>query len=212
MDIDKNEAVVLLHGLGLHALFMRRIAAFLKNDGYDVYNIDYPSRRDTVETMTAYLYDLLEGKRLGGYKSVHFIGHSLGGILVRNLLCRYRFHNQGKVIALAPPNKGSLLVDIFKRYAAVRWYFGPAFLELGSGSVFLEQLACIPDNYYVIAGSRSKGTLFGFLFDEVNDGSVSVESTIAEGMDIRHHTVFAVSHFTILYNKKVIDKIFEVLK
>jgi pimeloyl-ACP methyl ester carboxylesterase len=212
MDIDKNEAVVLFHGLGLHAFFMRRISAFLKKDGYDVCNIDYPSRRDTIERMTVHLYNLLEEKKLDGYKSVHFIGHSLGGVLVRNLLYRYRFHNQGKVIALAPPNKGSVLVDIFKGYAPVRWYFGPAFLELGSGSVFLEQLAYIPDNYYVIAGNRSKGTLFGFLFNEVNDGAVSVEDSIAEGMIRSHHSVLPVTHFTILYNKKVIDKILEVLK
>ncbi len=212
MRIHKNEAVVLLHGLGLHSLFMNRIQKSLYDNGYDVFNIDYPSRRHNIETLTAHVYHLLQDKKIGAYRRVHFIGHSLGGVLIRNLLYRYLYHNQGKVIVLAPPNKGSIVVDILKKYLPIRWCFGPAFLELGTDSIFLEQLKYIPNDYYVIAGNSSKRTFFSFMFSEVNDGAVSLESTIAEGMERTHHAVFPVTHFTVLYNEKVIRHILEVLK
>jgi pimeloyl-ACP methyl ester carboxylesterase len=212
MVTRKNEAVILLHGLGLHSLFMKKIEYVLHNAGYDVYNIDYPSRQYAIDPLTEYLYEKLKQKPLDTYKRVHFIGHSLGGILIRNLLSKHRFINCGKVIALAPPNRGSILVDRLRNFTVLRWYFGPSVLQLGSNSRFLEQLQYIPDDYYVIAGNRSAGTLFGSWFDEPNDGAVSLQSTVAAGMEDSHRSIFEVTHFTIMYNKKVIDKILGVLK
>ena len=212
MRIPKHEAVVLLHGLGLHSCFMRHVGRYLNDNGYDVYNLDYPSRQHNIETATAQIHDQLQDKDIGVYKRVHLIGHSLGGILARNLLYRYWFHNQGKVIALAPPNNGSLLVDRLKRFIPVSWYLGPAFLELGSESHFLENFQYIPNDYYVIAGNRSRWTLFGFCFNDANDGVVTVKSTIAEGMERTHHNVYPVTHFSMLHDKKVFNDILEILK
>lgn len=212
MRIPKHEAVILLHGLGLHSCFMSYVGRRLNDNGYDVYYIDYPSRQYNIETATAHIHNKLQQKQVGVYRRVHLIGHSLGGILARNLLYRYWAHNQGKVIALAPPNRGSLLADRFRGCPLLSWYLGPAFLELGSDSLFLKNFQYIPSDYYVIAGNRSKWTLFGSLFTEVNDGAVSVESTIAEGMERAHHSVYPVTHFSVLYDKKVFNEILEILK
>jgi hypothetical protein len=116
------------------------------------------------------------------------------------------------VIALAPPNRGSLLVDRFRIFPPLRWYLGPAFLELGSNSHFLNNLQYIPNDYHVIAGNSSKWTLFGHLFKEANDGAVSVENTILEGMERSHHSVYPVTHFSILYDEEVFNCILEILK
>jgi triacylglycerol lipase len=212
MRTRNNEAVILIHGLGLHSLFMIKIEYFLQKAGYDVYNIDYPSRKYAIDYLTEYLYRKLKQKPLDSYKSVHFIGHSLGGILIRNLLSKHRFNNGGKVIALAPPNRGSVLVDRLKHHRLLRMYFGPSALQLGKDSDFLHQLKYLPHEYYVIAGSRYYSPFFRNWFEGLNDGVVGLESTIAEGMDMRHHSVFPVTHFMIMFNKKVIDKILEVLK
>lgn len=212
MRIRNNEVVVLLHGLGLSSLFMQKIEKSLYEEGFDVYNLDYPSRRHNIETTTSYVYHQLETRPIGDYKKVHLVGHSLGGVLIRNVAYRYCFHNLGKIIALAPPNHGSLLVDRFKMFLPIRWYFGPSFLELGSDSQFLKQLAYVPKMYYVIAGSCSVPTLFGFLINDINDGVVTVESTVCEEMERSHHEVFPVTHFSILRNKKVIDNIVVILK
>ena len=202
----------MLHGLGLHSFFMRYIGGRLYDNGYDVYYIDYPSRQHNIETATAYIHNQLQEKQIGVYRRVHLIGHSLGGIVARNLLYRYWAHSQGKVIAVAPPNRGSLLVDRFRGCPLFSWYLGPAFLELGSNSLFLNNFHYIPSDYYVIAGNRSKWTLFGHLFKEANDGAVSVENTILEGMERSHHSVYPVTHFSVLYDKKVFNDILEILK
>jgi len=212
MRIRNNEAVVLLHGLGLNALFMHKIEKSLYEEGFDVYNIDYPSRRHNIETATLYVYHQLQKKMIGDYKQLHLIGHSLGGVLIRNIAYRYYFHNLGKVVALAPPNHGSLLVDRFKRCLPIRWYFGPSFLELGSDSPFLEKLAYVPRMYYVIAGTRSVPTCFGFLINDINDGVVTVESTLCEEMERSHHKLFPVTHFSILRNKEVMEYLVGILE
>lgn len=212
MRIQNNEAVVLLHGLGLSALFMRNIEQYLYQDGYVVYNIDYPSRRHNIETATSYVYHKLQNKLTDDFKQVHFIGHSLGGIVIRNIAYRYNFHNLGKVVALAPPNRGSSLVDRFQKCPPIRWYFGPAFMELGTDSLFLQQLTYVPRMYYVAAGNRSTWTCFGFLIDDVNDGTVSVESTFCEGMERSNHQIFPVTHFSVLRDRKVMEYLVEVLK
>jgi len=212
MRIHNNEVVVLLHGLGLSTLFMRKIEKMLYEEGFDVYNLDYPSRRHNIETATSYVYHQLQNRLIGDYKQVHLVGHSLGGILIRNIAYRYCFHNLGKVVALAPPNHGSLLVDMFKMCSPIRWYLGPAFLELNTDSQFLKQLTYVPRSYYVIAGNRSVPTLFGFLINDINDGVVTVESTVCETMQRSHHQVFPVTHFSILRNNSVIDDIVVILK
>jgi esterase/lipase len=212
MRINKNEAVVLLHGVGLSSLFMQKIEKSLYEEGFVVYNIDYPSRRHNIETTTSYVFHQLQKKPIGDCKQVHFIGHSLGGVLLRNITYRYCFHNLGKVIALAPPNHGSSLVDRFKMCTFIRWYLGPSFLELGTDSEFLKQLVYVPKMYYVIAGSRSVLTCFGFLINGINDGVVTVESTVCDEMERAQHQVFPVTHFSILWNKKVMSHIIGILK
>lgn len=212
MRIRNNEVVVLLHGLGLSTLFMRKIEKSLYEEGFDVYNIGYPSRRYNIETATSYVYHQLQKRLIGDYKRLHLVGHSLGGILIRNIAYRYCFHNLGKVVALAPPNHGSLIVNMFKTCSPIRWYLGPAFLELNNDSQFLKQLSYVPKSYFVIAGNRSVPTLFGFLINDVSDGVVTVESTVCEAMEMSHHRVFPVTHFSILRNSHVIDNIVWILK
>ena len=212
MNTSENEAVVLLHGLGLCAIYMKKIEFVLQKEGYDVINIDYLSRKNDIDQLTELIRSRLSRIDLVVYDSVHFVGHSLGSILIRNLLSMTAVSNQGVVIALAPPNRGSLLVDRLKTINLFHWFFGPAALQLSTDTSFLQELKHIPTDYYVIAGSKSKGTLFGHWFDELNDGTVSIESTKARGMVSGNHTVYPATHIGMLYNEKVVQKIIDILK
>jgi len=211
MNTSKNEAVVLLHGLGLCALYMKKIEFNLESEGYDVFNIDYSSRKDDINSLTALIQSKLSQIDLTTYGKVHFLGHSLGSILIRNLLSKISLTNEGSVIALAPPNRGSLLADRLKTINLFCWYFGPAALELSTDSSFLKELKHIPTDYHVIAGDKSNGTLFGRWFNESSDGTVSIKSTKADGMQNQNHVVYPTTHLGILFNDNVVKKVVDIL-
>ena len=211
MGNTKNEAVILLHGLGLSALFMKRIEFNLEKNGFDVFNIDYDSGIHDIEASVEQVANALGSIVLKKYDKVHFIGHSLGSIIMRDLLSKQFISNVGVAIALAPPNHGSMLSDRLSVFKLYRWYFGKAGLQLGENSVYLMSLKYVPANYYVIAGDKSSGTLFGRWFDELSDGTVSLKSTKLEGMDKSKHLIYPVTHLGILYNEKVVKKVVDIL-
>lgn len=211
MNTSKNEAVILLHGLGLCALYMKKIEFNLESEGYDVFNIDYSSRKDDINNLTALIQIKLSNIDLTAYGKVHFLGHSLGSILIRNLLSKISLKNQGSVIALAPPNRGSILADRLKTINLFCWYFGPAALELSTDSSFLKELKHIPTDYHVIAGDKSNGTLFGHWFSDLSDGTVSIKSTKADGMQSQNHVVYPTTHLGILFNDNVVKKVVDIL-
>ena len=67
---------------------------------------------------------------------MHFVTHSLGGILVRQYLNQNSIENLGNVVMLGPPNQGSELVDFFQSSPMLRKIFqrvnGPAGMQLGT--------------------------------------------------------------------------------
>ena len=180
-----RECVVLLHGLARSSLSMERMKWFLEDNGYHVANVDYPSREHKIDELAPMAVEdgLAQCRSLGSVGRVHFVTHSLGGILVRYYFADHESASLGRVVMLAPPNQGSAAVDELQEWPGFEWLNGPAGYELGKGedSVPL-RLGQPAFEFAVIAGDESIDPVTSAVLDDPDDGRVSVSDTYLEGM------------------------------
>jgi triacylglycerol lipase len=123
-DTTRHELVVLVHGMGRTARSMAPMRRALDSAGYDVLNIGYSSYCCSIPELGAAVRRELDARRMPHHTTVHFVGHSLGNILIRWVLTQSdRPSGIGRVVMLAPPNQGSRSAD---RYSGmVGWLLEP---------------------------------------------------------------------------------------
>lgn len=168
-----KEVIVFIHGIGSAPIALVRIIATAKLRGYRVLAWKYPSRRKPSEAHAKDLAHYLSRRLNKNDTKVHFITHSLGGHVLSKYLQGDPQIPLGRVVMIAPPLGGSEVVDYGLKWPFFEKLFGPVINELKTkGPNYIE----VHPEVAVIAGSRSRWP-WSRLFNEANDGKVSVSST-----------------------------------
>ncbi|MFV1997983.1 MAG: esterase/lipase family protein [Acidiferrobacterales bacterium] len=183
-ESQQAECVILLHGLGRTRVSMLNLEAYLVESGYHTVNFGYPSRSEQIEKIASTrVPDAVSQCKLISSGKIHFVTHSLGGIIVRQYLQTNTLPKGSRIVMLSPPNQGSELSDRHKGDSWYQWYTGPAGQQLTTAKDSLpNRLKPINVEIGVIAGTKSIASWLSSQLPGEDDGVVSVKSTQLDEM------------------------------
>ena len=209
----ENETVILLHGILRSKTDMILLEKDIAKLGYNCINILYPSRSKNLEDLTQYIENEIQAHdNYNRHAPIHFVTHSMGGLLARYYIATHKPENLGKVIMLSPPNTGSEFADFFtnnKLFSSIyKSLFGPA----GQQLVTSHEHPCGNIDYPlgIIAGSSSINPLAPFILNDEHDGIVPVERTKLDGMC--DHITLKSNHSLMMFDPKVIKQVIYFLE
>ncbi len=197
-----EEKVLLLHGMGRTRGSMRHAARRLEALGWQTRRVGYPSLTRPIERLAEHVAEQIEGER----GRLHFVTHSLGGLVLRRLLHTRRPADLGRVAMLAPPNRGSRLARRLSRFGRVV----PAVRQLAlTEAELVRLLGPIDFELLVVAGTRAAGPL-RWLATTDSDGIVTVDETFAG--EAGDSLVVARGHTFIMDSPEVIARVDQFLR
>jgi len=209
-EVSANkEIIVLLHGLGRSNTSMWLLASRLEDAGYFVQRIGYSSLHQKPEEILKDINSQINQCCQKHTHSVHFVGHSLGGLMIRAYLQNNKIDKLGRVVLLGTPNKGTKAADHFSDSWLID-ILGPTAKALGTDDKSFPNSLKAP--YYpvgIIAG-EVKSDFNDPVIPGKDDGIVSVEATKIDGMT--DFIVIETGHSRMRYDKEVANQTIEFIK
>lgn len=208
----KNQCIVLIHGLWRSGYAMKPLQEYLNNYGFTTIAINYPSTETSIENLaTNFVAPAVDECQAQGMKRIHFVTHSMGGIVARMYLQNHSLPENSRVVMLSPPNQGS---EFSKRFGDTSWYewlVGPAAITLTKDSNgVINSLKPIKEEVGIIAAYREWSLWPSSWLPEPNDGTVAVQNMrLAEMQDF---ILLEAGHAMMRHDEKVKFQIVHFLK
>ncbi len=202
-----DSCVILLHGLWRTAYSMKYLQWGLSDRGFEVVNLSYPSLSHPIEQLAGMAVEGgLSSCRQRDMSRIHFVTHSLGGILLRQYLSLHDIPELGRVVMLGPPSQGSQVADYVDALEILDPITPRAVEQLGTGEDSIP-LALGPANFElgIIAGTANRRVAIPGLPDEPSDGTVTVAETVVPGM--LDFLEMPVSHTFMMWSSEVLHQV-----
>ena len=207
---NDGKFVVLLHGMKRSASSLGKIEKHLKSNGYRTINIDYPSSEQTVEELSEFIHKEITRRYFDKSRNIHFVTHSMGGILARYYIKKHRPANLARVVMLAPPNQGTEMSDFLQGTKIFESFFGPAGTQMGTNEKsIVHSLGPADYELGVIMGNISLNPIASVVVPGDDDGLVSHERSKVEGM--KDSIILRTAHSLIMFNKEAHKQIIHFL-
>ena len=191
--------ILLVHGLWNRGWMMASMAKRLRKRGHNVRVFSYSTRAQELEGHADELHRFVHE---GASDELHLVGHSMGGLVILNMLSRYDDLPPGRVVLIGTPVKGSKVVKRLQKLPGHEFLFGKARDNLLQGFQYSPEL----HETGMIRGTRAfgLGQITG-RHNEPNDGTVRVSETELEGL--KDKIELEVSHTEMLVSSEVVDQL-----
>jgi pimeloyl-ACP methyl ester carboxylesterase len=198
----KGSAVIILHGLGRSDKSVASLKKHMEQAGHYAIAMNYPSLRANLKQNSDYLRQVVDS--LDGIETIHFVGFSMGGIVVRQCLADHQIPKLGRVVFIGSPHHGAELATRFKDWWAFKTITGPAGQELATAPFGIAANLPAPQcEFGVIAGCRGHDEGYNPLIPGDDDGVVSLNTTRLPGAN-DFMTVFTM-HTLLLHTPQVFE-------
>lgn len=201
---EPSGTVIALHGIAKSSRSMSFITEQLQSSGFEVLNLDYDSTRFPLEELEEQLSTRITETVTEG-TLIHFVGHSMGGLLARSLMQSLEHYQPGRIVQLGSPNGGSEVADRLKDNPLFKKFYGPAGQQLTTFDRAAKATQHLSKfDLGIVAGTRSLDPISSIIIPGPDDGKVAVSRTKVEGMT--DHIEVKVSHPRLPYSKQVADQ------
>lgn len=211
--VEAKETVVLLHGLFGFGSTLYLVEKALHELGFATLNITYLHHQfrhgpEAIGNMIAARLNY----RYGPEHTIHFLGHSLGGLIARSILANPTRFKVGNVVMLGTPNQGAIIVNQSPFLRIVGRLLGQLYYDLGRGSHYIRSLPKFEHPLGLIAGTRPgiwPLNPFAKYHPNGGDGIVEVDSVALEGGVMLK---IEVDHIHMLLHRDVISEAVHFIK
>lgn len=211
--LQANTYVYLVHGFMGHTFNMAYLEKGLEKEGYRVVNWSYHSVRDNLPEIAIQL----EGELLqySQKDTIHFVTHSMGGLVLRSFFHFADFEDLpaqlGRLVMIAPPNKGAEIANFASRLNFNHWIFGENVEYMRTDKISLADSLAIPAiEFGIIAAARGADSGYNLFISGAEDGYVSLARTYLEGA--QDYMVLSNMHFFIVYQKETLENVIHFLR
>ena len=211
-----EQQIIILHGLGRSPRSMQKIEKSLAGQGYRVLNVGYSALTGSFEQVLTETIEKIDSW-INPQQTVHLVGHSFGGILIRGILANREDWNFGRCVMIGSPNKGTSVASYVLKHKVLRYLSPPVTKQLTPDSELLKLLPDPEIETGIIAGSKPYNLVIPVSWfyrkatnNAPGDGVVEISNTHCRNMS--DFMVMPLHHSFMMWDSELIEQISHFLK